>query len=63
MVPKHPTGERGAAIFHTVMAGVGAIHVVGGLVMLWWHLTGAKRHWDDVKADQRTRAASGADGD
>ena len=61
MVPKHPAGERGAAIFHTVMAGVGAVHVVGGIIMLWWHLTGAKRHWDDVRAD--VRAASGADGD
>lgn len=51
-IPKHPISERGAFWFHLGFALIGAAHVVGGIAMSWFHLTGAKRHYDDIGRDR-----------
>ena len=49
-VPRHPASERRAAYFHGFFAGVGLVHIIGGLLMIWFHGTGARRHWAERKA-------------
>jgi hypothetical protein len=44
---KHPTNERKAAYWHLT---IGMLYTAAFLLEglgIWWHLTSAKRHWED----------------
>lgn len=51
MLPKHPVSERKAMWFHAGFALIGLAHIAGGLLMMWFHGTGAHRHWLDRDND------------
>jgi len=51
MAGPHPTNKRKAALFHLAVSSVGAIHIIAGVVMLWYHFVAAKNHWDDRDRD------------
>lgn len=51
MLAKHPASERAACWFHAGFALIGVAHVLGGIAMVWFHGTGAYRHWQDRNSD------------
>lgn len=45
--PVHPASERAAAYFHASLALIGVTHIVGGLLMIWFHGVAAAKHFRD----------------
>jgi len=48
-IPHHPVGERAACWFHLGLAVVGVAHIACGIAMIWFHGTGAKRHYEAIE--------------
>ena len=44
----HPVGERDAAVFHAILAGIGLLHIIGGVAMIFFHGVSSIRHARDA---------------
>lgn len=45
--PKHPAGEGKSGLFHVGFAAIGLAHVLGGVLMIWFHGVAGWRHAKD----------------
>lgn len=45
----HPVDEREAGLFHMACAAVGVLHLIIGIVGIWYHSEAAVNHFRDME--------------